>query len=358
MPAKAAQGYRRFVRSTPTLADVAAAAQVHKATASRALNPATSNLVNAETARRVRTMARRLGYMPNAAASGLRTRRSSSIGVVVPDLTNPLFPPIVRGIEDVLTTRGYVALLANTDNDDERELKAIDALRARRVDGYIVATARRSHPLLEDMSHWGAPIVLVNRTTVRAGISSVLGNDAAGIRAAVDHLFQLGHRQIVHLAAPDYLSTGRVRAEAFAEAMHEHRAAGRRRNAIVPCDSYSVSAGYAAASQLLAAQTGVTAIVAANDLIALGALKALRDRAMNCPDDVSVVGFNDMPFVDQLNPPLTTLRVPQYAAGVAAAELLLDQLANPKATTKSVLLPIELVVRGSTGLCRARGARV
>ena len=342
------------VRSTPTLADVAAAAKVHKATASRALNPATRDMVNSQTARRVRAAALRLGYTPNTVASGLRTKRTSSIGVVVPDLTNPLFPPIVRGIEDVLNARGYVALLANTDNDDQRELQVIESLRARRVDGFILATARRSHPLLDVMARWDTPIVLVNRTTDQDDISSVHGDDAAGVRAAVEHLVQLGHRFIVHLAGPDSLSTGRVRSQAFADAMRRHRLRVHKRD-LVTCESYSVPAGYAAGRHLLSTHPDVTAIVASNDLIALGALQALRDGGLTCPHDISVVGFNDMPFVDQLSPSLTTIRLPQYAAGAQSAELLLERLVNPDAIVKSVLLPVELVVRGSTGPCRPRG---
>jgi LacI family transcriptional regulator len=345
--------YRRDVPTAPTLEDVARAAGVHKATASRALNPATESRVSEQTVRRVRAVALRLGYTPNTLAQGLRTSRTSTIGVVLPDLTNPLFPPIVRGIEDVLAARGYVALLANTDNDDQREVTHIDALRARRVDGFIVATARRDHPLLEAMAREGVPIVLVNRTTDRHDISAVLGNEVAGITAAVDHLVALGHTSITHLAGPHQLSTGITRTEAFRAAMRAHGLRTRRGD-IVECDAYSVAAGFAAAHRLVTSHRSLTAVVAANDMIAVGALQALQADGLNCPDDVSVVGFNDMPFVDQLSPPLTTIRLPQYEVGVQAALLLLDRLANPTSTAKSVILPVALIARGSTGPCRAR----
>jgi LacI family transcriptional regulator len=313
----------------------------------------TRQMVNSETARRVTAAANRLGYTPNRVASGFAKRKSFSIGVVIPDLTNPLFPPIARGIEDALNERGYVALLVNTDNDDERELKLVETLRSRQVDGFIVATARLSHPLLETMAHWSTPTVLINRVMDHDGFSSVVGNDAAGVHAAVDHLAQLGHRRIVHLAGPDYLSTGRIRSQAFAEAMRGHRFRIRKAD-VVTCESYSVSAGYAAGRRLFATQADVTAIFASNDLIALGAMQAIRDEGLVCPGDVSIVGFNDMPFVDQSSPPLTTIRLPQYAVGVQAAELLLERLTNPEAAVKSVLLPVELVVRDSTGPCMPR----
>jgi len=325
---------------------------VHKATASRALNPNGPGRVSEQTVRRVRAVAQRLGYTPNALAKGLRTARTSTVGVVLPDLTNPLFPPIVRGIEDVLARQGYVALLANTDNDDQREVMHIDALRARRVDGFIVATARRDHPLLEAMALEGVPIVLVNRTTDRHDISAVLGNETSGIAAAVEHLVSLGHTSIAHVAGPHQLSTGLTRSDAFRAAMRSH-GLRLRKSDVIEADAYTVSAGFAATDRLLATGRPVTAVLAANDMIAVGALQALAAKGLRCPDDVSVVGFNDMPFVDQLSPPLTTVRLPQYDVGMQAAQLLLDRLADPKNTAKSVVLPVALVVRGSTGPCQA-----
>lgn len=325
---------------------------MHKATASRALNPNGPGRVSEQTVRRVRAVAQRLGYTPNALAKGLRTARTSTVGVVLPDLTNPLFPPIVRGIEDVLARQGYVALLANTDNDDQREVMHIDALRARRVDGFIVATARRDHPLLEAMALEGVPIVLVNRTTDRHDISAVLGNETSGIAAAVEHLVSLGHTSIAHVAGPHQLSTGLTRSDAFRAAMRSH-GLRLRKSDVIEADAYTVSAGFAATDRLLATGRPVTAVLAANDMIAVGALQALAAKGLRCPDDVSVVGFNDMPFVDQLSPPLTTVRLPQYDVGMQAAQLLLDRLADPKNTAKSVVLPVALVVRGSTGPCQA-----
>ena len=341
------------MRNTPTLADVAAAAHVHIGTASRALNDATRDMVKVETARRVREAAFRLGYSPNVIASSFRSQKTFSIGVVLPDLTNPFLPPIVRGIEDVLTKRGYVALLGNTDNDDVMELKLVETLRARRVDGFIIATSKRTHPIIENIADSGTPIVLINRTTDRDDISSVINDDASGIRAAVNHLVHLGHSHIVHIAGSNYLSTGRDRAKAFREAMREHKLPVSEAD-IFPCERYGIAEGCAATKQIFATRSDVTAIVAANDRIALGVLQAMRDLQLSCPDDVSVVGFNDMPFVDLMTPPLTTVRVNQYAVGAQAADVLLDRLANSNAITKTVVLPVKLIIRGTTGPCRSR----
>jgi len=340
-------------RRTPTLADVAAEAQVHIGTASRALNDATRDMVKVETARRVRDAAFRLGYSPNVIASSFRSQKTSSIGVMLPDLTNPFLPPILRGIEDVLTKHGYVSLIGNTDNDAAMELKLVETLRARRVDGFIIATTKRTHPIIENIADSGTPIVLINRTTDRNDISAVINDNAAGIRDAVNHLVQLGHSRIVHIAGPTFLSTGRDRAKAFKEAMHDHKLPVSEVD-IVSCQHYGIAEGCAATKQIFATRSDVTAIVAANDRIALGALQGLRDLQLSCPDDVSVVGFNDMPFVDLITPPLTTVRVNQYAVGTQAAEVLLDRIANSNAITKTVVLPVKLIIRGTTSPCRSR----
>src|SRR3954451_587339 len=171
-----------------TLRDVAAVAGVHPATASRALNPDTRALVNQDTADRVLAAARELGYRPNPIARGLKTNRSYTIGVVVPDLRNPIFPPIARGIEDRLERDGYTSLLANTDNDLEREQLSFDALRARQVDGYITASARRQHPMLQELAANGRPLVLVNRATDDPSLPSVVPDDRDGMRKAVSYL--------------------------------------------------------------------------------------------------------------------------------------------------------------------------
>ncbi len=192
------------------LKDVAEAAGVHPGTASRALNVETRALVNRETAERVLDAAERLGYRPNPIARGLKTSRSATVGVLIPDLTNPLFPPIVRGIQDRLEEAGYTPLIANTDNDPDRERADFEAMRARQVDGFITATVHRDAELLSELIAGGPPVVLVNRRSDEPGLASVVGDDIAGIRLAVEHLIGLGHRRIAHLAGPQDLSTGHL----------------------------------------------------------------------------------------------------------------------------------------------------
>jgi LacI family transcriptional regulator len=332
---------------TPTLRDVADAAGVHPATASRALNPATRGLVNADTARRVLRVAEGLGYRPNPMARGLKTAKSATVGLVIPDLTNPLFPPIVRGIEDVLEPAGYSGLIVNTDNDPQREQAQVALLRARQVEGLIVATALLEHPLLERLHREGVPMVMINRRPGGVDVPSVTPDDAVGIDLAVDHLARLGHHRIAHLAGPPTTSTGADRAQAFRTAMRD-RGLDDDPSLVVYCSFWSEDAGAAALRQLLDAGSAPTAVVAGNDLIALGCYQVFAERAISCPDEMSVVGFNDMPFLDKLAPPMTTVAIPHQQIGAEAAGLLLDAIAGPERPARAVLLPVSLVTRGST----------
>jgi LacI family transcriptional regulator len=330
-----------------TLKDVAALAGVHPATASRALNPETRLLVSEDTARRVLQAATALGYTPNPVARSLRTRRSHTVGVLIPDLNNPLFPPIVRGLEDRLAVAGYVALIGNTDFDDDRERVVFEQLRARHVDGFVLATAHLHSPLLAEAARAELPVVLVNRLADDYRFPSVSVDNERGIRMAVAHLAGLGHRRIAHIAGPQDTSTGLSRYRGFAAAMADH-------GLPVPADlvafakAYTVQEGVRCGRALLESAAGCTAIAAANDLLALGCYAALDDAGRSCPADISVVGFNDMPFLDRLRPPLTTVRFPHYQVGTEAAQLLLERIGGPGGPVKVLYLAPEFIVRGST----------
>jgi LacI family transcriptional regulator len=334
--------------SRATLRDVADRAGVHPGTASRALNTATRGLVNGNTAQRVLDAAEELGYRPNPIARGLKTNRSYTIGVLIPDITNPLFPPMVRGIEDRLGDGGYTALIANTDNDPDLERRDWEAMRDRQVDGIITATARHQDAVIGDIVASNVGLVLVNRRLEGEPIAAAVADDRRGIELAVEHLVELGHRQIAHVAGPLDLSTGRDRHDAFVDAI---ASAGLDPDPdlIEVADYFTEGPGARACAALFDRGKPFTAIVAGNDLIALGCYDVLSERGIDCPGEMSVVGFNDMPFADRFHPPLTTVRIHHYAIGAAAGELLLEQLTDPDAEPRQVLLEPELVVRGSTG---------
>ncbi len=339
---------------TVTLRDVAARAGVHPATASRALNPETRLLVREDTARRVLDAAEVLGYHPNPVARSLRTRRSNTIGVLIPDLTNPLFPPIVRALEDRLVAAGYVALIGNTDGDGERERLVFQQMRARHVDGMVLATAHLSDPLLADAAQAGLPLVLMNRMAQDHSLDSVSVDNESGMRMAVAHLAGEGHKKIAHIAGPQEVSTGLSRYRGFMSAMEAHGLEADP-DLIITAKAFSIEEGLRCTRALLERRSGCTAVAAGNDMLAVGCFAALEEAGLNCPADLSVVGFNDMPFIDRLRPPLTTIRFPHYQLGTEAAQLLLERIGGQGGPVRVIYLAPELVVRGSTAPCRQTG---
>jgi len=339
-----------------TLREVALRAGVHPSTVSRALNAATRGLVNDATTERVLRAARELGYRPNSMARGLKINKSFTIGMLLPDLTNPLFPPIVRGIEDILGAVDYTLILGNTDNDAEREQHLIASMMDRRVDGLILATAHRKTPAIDQLVAAGVPVVLVNRTVDTPQVPAVTADDHAGIGLAVRHLVELGHTKIAHVGGPQHVSTGLARYQSFLAWM-KTESRGADPELVVFADWYHEDPGAKAFRSLLDRRIEFSAVVAANDLIAIGCYAVLADAGRSIGDDISIVGYNDIPFADKLSPPLTTIRIPHYQIGVKAAELMLDILEDAERTGPvSIRLAPSLVVRQSTGPVRHQSA--
>jgi LacI family transcriptional regulator len=334
----------RARRPRPTLKDIARDVGVHVSTISRALNgthPVAPDLVQ-----KIRRASERRGYQPNAAAVMLKTNRSRTIGVLIPDITDPVFPPIIRGIEDGLARHGYLAVLANTDGNAQRQVQVIQTLRPRGIDGLIVASALRHD---EDVSRLtaGMAVVTVSRRTDDPRFSSVVHDEDDGIRRILTHLASLGHRCVATIAGPQAVSTGYNRYMSFLR-----HGAGMRLKLDPPLISFARAfnelEGERCADELLAAGRSFTGLVCANDRLAVGALAALRRQGMHCPRDVSVTGFNDMALADRLSPALTTVRVDHYRAGVEAADLIVDKLARGAAAEpRHLVLPVQLVARDS-----------
>lgn len=340
----------------PTLRDVARTAGVHPGTASRALNPETASKVNAVTAKRVLKAAKALGYRPNPIARSLRTSRTHTIGMLIPDLTNPMFPPLVRGVDRVLSERGYILLLADTDNSSQREERLYAALRDRQIDGLVIGTALRHHPLLAQVVADGLPLVLVNRLSDDHTGPAVIGDEASGIERSVSHLVALGHRRIAYLAGPQTTSTGSGRLAAY---QHALAAVGGEPvpGLVRECGAWTQTEGAKGLRHLLDSGPDFTAVMAGNDMLALGCYDVFRERGISCPDELSIVGFNDMPFIDNFAPPLTTVHIPNRDIGAEAAALLLESIGASRPTPKVVTLPVTFIPRGSTGPARGHGAQ-
>jgi LacI family transcriptional regulator len=333
------------VRSTlpVNLQVVADAAGVHRSTASRALNPTTRHLVAQDVAQRIQTLARDLGYRADPIAVGLRTRRSRTVGIVLPDMANPVFGPILAGVEGALAAAGYSALIAYAGATEAQQIDVVDTLMGRRVDGIILATAQSDDPALSRCVDAGVPTVLVNRAEAKPRVSEVMSDDVGGLRLAVEHLLGLGHRRIGHLAGPQHLSTGRLRLQGFRTTM---AAAGLESGLVAIAAAYTRSAGAAAAETLLDKKP--TAIAAANDLLALGLYQALAARGLRCPDDVSITGHNDMPLVDMVDPPLTTVAIDHADLGREAGRLVIAAIERPDEPRIVHMAIPTLIVRRST----------
>jgi LacI family transcriptional regulator len=202
-------------RKRPTLKDVADAVGVHTSTVSRALNPKTRHVITKEISDKILAASASLNYRPNAAAYTLRTNRTRIIGVIIPDITNPIFPPIIRGIEDTLAGQGYLAIVVNADGVLPREASIIGMLCGRGVDGVIAASVEREDLVLWRLADYGVPVVTVNRRADDPAIVSIVNDEDRGIRSVLDHLAALGHRRIANIAGPQRLSTGKGRLDAF-----------------------------------------------------------------------------------------------------------------------------------------------
>lgn len=343
---QAATGMKRRA----TLKDIAKVAGVHLSTVSRALDPRTQKLLTPEVVADIRRISRELNYRPNAAAHSLRTNRTRTVGVVVPDITNPVFPPIIRGIEDALAKRGYLAVLANTDGRLVQEAEIADLLRARGVDGLILASVEREDDAVSRLAAEGLPIVTVNRRVDDPAVSSVVNDEDAGILDVLRHLVSLGHRRIANVAGPQAMSTGVERYQAFER---HRRALGVDDDPalVVIASGFNEEAGMAMTQELFNRSVGFTALVAANDRLAIGAIDALRMHGLDCPRDVSVTGYNDMPLVDRLSPALTTVRIQQYQVGFDAGRILVDliEASAEHRSPQHLVNPVELIVRNSSG---------
>ncbi|WP_245331898.1 LacI family DNA-binding transcriptional regulator [Bradyrhizobium sp. NAS80.1] len=294
-------------------------------------------------AKRIVSQAEALGYQPNRLAANLRLGRSDLIGVLLPDIANPVFAPILGGITETLSAEGYAPIVADAGNAPSQQISFVETLLSQRVDGLILATVSQDDELVGFCIGRGLPVILVNRSEARDRVSSVVSDDNLGMQLAVDHLVGLGHRRIAHVAGPLSTSTGALRRDGFARAMSHHGLDG----VVQEAKGYTREAGAQIAAVLLEAKSGITAIVAANDLLALGVLDALKERGLRCPDDISLVGHNDMPLMDVVSPPMTTIRIEHREMGRIAARMLVDTIKSGSTEVRHVVLPPKLIARSS-----------
>jgi LacI family transcriptional regulator len=338
----------RTGRRSVTLRDVAAAARVHVATASRALDDETAHPVSTETRARVRQIAEELGYRHHMMARGLRRGFSLTVGVVVADLGNPYSVPVLRGLEHSIEQADYMALVTESRDESQTLERAVGHLLARQADGLVLLAVRDGD--LERVVDWASkvPVVLAVRNLPGSGVPAVVHDDLAGASLAARHLAELGHRRVVQLPGPADMQPFKDRCDSFAEA-----AAGLGLEAVAmpPAAGPDFEEGRRLMELALAGPRRATGVFAHNDAMAMGAVRALRDAGLECPRDISVVGYNDVPMADCFDPPLTTVRLDGYEVGRQAGEAVLSAIRGQPAPTGGPPVPAELVVRSSTAPC-------
>ena len=327
---------QRDGNSSTSIRDVARRANVSLATVSRAF--AAPGLVRAETLQRVLAVAEELHYRPSRAARSLTTGRTGNIGVVVPDLGNPFFSAMLKGGQARAREADLAVFLADSEENPRLEIELVRAM-ARQVDGVIICSSRLSEAQLQQLRN-DTTLVLLNRRV--RGVASVLLDSAGGMRQAIEHLVALGHHRIGFLGGPAGSWSNRERRRGLRT---EARGRSLEITEFGPFAPH-FEAGQHAADLAVAAE--VTAVVAFNDLLALGVLSRLADRGIGVPDEISVVGFDNIPMAAMATPHLTTVALPLEQAGRVAIELLLERLAQPGSGTHEQGLPAQLIVRAST----------
>lgn len=325
--------------------EVARAAQVSVATVSHVING--TRFVSPALAERVQEAMRGLGYTPDATARSLRVRRTQTIGLVIPDNSNPFFAQLAQVIEEEGFEAGYTTILGNSTEQAERERRYVETLVSKRVDGLIAALSRDDDgSLAAILGPSRIPLVVIDRDVRMPGADVVVYDNAGGARAATRHLLELGHVHIGCIAGPADVRPAAERVEGFRGALREAGLALQEEHVVE--GDFHYDGGRSAAARLLDESDGLTAIVAGNDLMAAGAMRLLAERGLRVPEDVSVVGFDDAPLAEMVSPALTTVRQPLQAMAQTAVSLLLERIAGTDGGVQRRVLPTELVVRGST----------
>ncbi|MDH3432621.1 MAG: LacI family transcriptional regulator [Gammaproteobacteria bacterium] len=330
-----------------TIRDVADAVGVHHSTVSRALSPNKRDKISPAVVKKVEKAAKKLGYYRNIVASSLKQNRSFAVGVLIPDLMNPVFPPIIRGIQDTAEAVGYTVITANTDDEPEKERDALRMMQGRSIEGVIMATARREDPIVEECIEHDIPLVLVNRTVDREGVNAVILDENYGIRSVIDHLMSLKHTRIAHIAGPQHTSTGFQRAKAFSDYLSIHNIPT---DLIEAANKFTIEEGRRAFRRLLARDNSFSAIVAGNDLLALGCMDAMRDVGLLVPENIAITGYDDILFLERMSPALTTVLVPKYEMGCQATKTLLGIIDGENKAPVVLRMQPRLIIRNSTAV--------
>ena len=328
-----------------TLHEVAQRAGVSAMTVSRVVNG--RGRVDSETRQRVEEAIQALDYVPNRIARGLISQKTQTIGIIVPDIVNPFFAPVVRGAESAARKAGYRVLLCNSEGDLRLEREYIEDLVAHRVEGLLLAPASdRSRSSILSLLRGGFPLVLIDRALPDADCDLIVSDNAQGARRLIEHLIAIGHREIAHVSDAEDTSTGRERLRGYREALE---AAGIPfQPELVIRTTVDRIGGYRAAQEILARDLLPTAIFAVNNMTAVGTMEALRERGLSVPKDMGLVCFDDVEHLAVLSPILTVIDQPAETFGSLGVQLLLERMSGKaNSRPRRIILQTDLIVRQS-----------
>jgi DNA-binding LacI/PurR family transcriptional regulator len=326
------------------ISEVARRAKVSTATVSRTING--SDSVTPETAEKVLRVIRAMGYHPDTNARALASGKSRLLGLIISDIANPFFPELVKSFEEMGLQNGLEVLVANTSYDPERMVHCVRRLMERKVDGVAVMTSEMDKDLISQMAKRQIPMVFLDTGKVRNLVSNIKVDYGMGIREAVDHLFQLGHRRIGFISGPSDLRSAMTRRSAFLKWFEHYGLLLDEK--LIESGNHKMDGGDAAMRRLLALSPRPTALVASNDLTAFGALHAISGAGLRVPEDISIVGFDDIELCQVTQPPLTTIRLSRRELGEIAFEALHTIIRGTSKTGHEYRVDTRLVVRNST----------
>ncbi|NMC35126.1 MAG: LacI family transcriptional regulator [Veillonellaceae bacterium] len=329
--------------SSITIEQVAREAGVSTATVSRVINK--NDAVSPELQAQVRKVIDRLGYKPNRSARNLRAGKVRKVGVLFADIQNPFFTSVLAGIEATLQQADYVLLLGNSNEDPRIEQMHLQVFQEEGVAGIILAAATNTPNIYQEVIRSGIPILALDRAPGGLRVDSVSINNIETAAMATHHLIKLGHKDIAFIGGPETISTARLRREGYQKALQESGIDFTR----VELSNYRQSGGYDAMRRLLSTPPIPSAVLVANNLMTLGALQAIHESGKKIPQQIALVGFDDMPWATSLQPPLTVVAQPTYELGSIAVRLLLDRIQYPDGPIQQVTLATHLIVRESCG---------
>jgi LacI family transcriptional regulator len=330
----------------PTQNDVAKRAGVSQATVSLVLNNVSNSNIPEETRLRVLKAIDELAYRPNTLASSLRLGKTQTLGLILPDSANPFFAEVSRSIESAAFEQNYNLILCNTEGDVERELLYVDVLCSRQVDGIIFVAVGDQSDSLQRVLCKNIPVVMIDRDLPGTQVDAVLTDNRLGGFQATQHLIDLGHRRIGYIAGPSSVTPSAGRGEGYLTALAERNISAEA--SLLSRGDFHPYSGWSAARTMLSLPEPPTAIFAGNDLMAIGALRAITEAGLQVPENISLVGFDNIELASYTNPPLTTVAQPIHEAGRTAVNFLLERIREPNLSFRRVILPTSLIIRNSS----------